>query len=218
VERGETAYSISRLYNVSAKSLAEWNGLGPDFAVREGQYLLIPVALDGDAPVEVLTQPGQGSPTPPPPSAAKPLPAEKVTPAAKPAPETPPSPNLQEERSAASAARFAMPADGSIIRGYVADKTPGIDIGAAAGSPVKAAADGTVAAITKDTNQVPILVLRHADNILTVYANIDAIKVAKGDTVTRGQTIAVVRAGSPTFLRFEVRNGIDAVDPMPYLE
>jgi len=218
VERGETAYSISRLYNVSAKSLAEWNGLGPDFAVREGQYLLIPVALDGDAPVEVLTQPGQGSPTPPPPSAAKPLPAEKVTPAAKPAPETPPSPNLQEERSAASAARFTMPADGSIIRGYVADKTPGIDIGAAAGSPVKAAADGTVAAITKDTNQVPILVLRHADNILTVYANIDAIKVAKGDTVTRGQTIAVVRAGSPTFLRFEVRNGIDAVDPMPYLE
>jgi murein DD-endopeptidase MepM/ murein hydrolase activator NlpD len=218
VERGETTYSIARLYNVSAKSLAEWNGLGPDLAVREGQYLLIPVSLDGGAPVEVLTQPGQGSPTPPPPSAAKPLPAEKVTPAARPAPETPPSPNLEEERSAASAARFAMPADGSIMRGFVAKKNPGIDIGAAAGSPVKAAADGTVAAITKDTDQVPILVLRHADNILTVYANIDGIKVAKGDTVKRGQTIAVVRAGSPSFLHFEVRNGIDAVDPMPYLE
>jgi murein DD-endopeptidase MepM/ murein hydrolase activator NlpD len=111
-----------------------------------------------------------------------------------------------------------MPADGSIIRGYVPKKSPGIDIAAAAGSPVRAAAEGTVAAITKDTDQVPILILRHADNILTVYANIDAIKVAKGDTVTRGQTIAVVRAGSPTFLRFEVRNGIDAVDPMPFLQ
>ena len=218
VERGETAYSIARLYNVSAKSLAEWNGLGPDLAVREGQYLLIPVSLDGGAPVEILTQPGQGSPTPPPPSAAKPLPAEKITPAAKPAPETPPSPKLEEERSAASAARFAMPADGSIIRGYVAKKSPGIDIGAPAGSPVKAAADGTVAAITKDTDQVPILVVRHADNILTVYANIDGIKVAKGDKVKRGQTIAAVRAGSPSFLHFEVRNGIDAVDPMPYLQ
>lgn len=218
VERGETAYSIARLYNVSAKSIAEWNGLGPDLAVREGQYLLIPVSLDGGPPVEVLTQPGQGSPTPPPPSAAKPLPAEKVTPAAKPAPETPPSPKLEEERSTASAARFAMPADGSIIRGYVAKKSPGIDIGAPAGSPVKAAADGTVAAITKDTDQVPILVVRHADNILTVYANIDGIKVAKGDKVKRGQTIAAVRAGSPSFLHFEVRNGIDAVDPMPYLQ
>jgi murein DD-endopeptidase MepM/ murein hydrolase activator NlpD len=218
VERGETAYSIARLYNVSAKSIAEWNGLGPDLAVREGQYLLIPVSLDGGAPVEVLTQPGQGSPTPPPPSAAKPLPAEKVTPAAEPAPETPPSPKLEEDRSAASAARFAMPADGSIIRGYVPKKSPGIDIAAAAGSPVRAAADGTVAAITKDTDQVPILVVRHADNILTVYANIDGIKVAKGDMVKRGQTIAVVRAGSPAFLHFEVRNGIDAVDPMPYLQ
>jgi len=42
--------------------------------------------------------------------------------------------------------------------------------------------------------------------------------VAKGDKVKRGQTIAVVRAGSPSFLHFEVRNGIDAVDPMPYLQ
>ena len=34
VERGETAYSIARLYNVSVRSLAEWNGLGSDFGVR----------------------------------------------------------------------------------------------------------------------------------------------------------------------------------------
>ncbi len=218
VERGETAYSIARLYAVSAKSIAEWNGLGPDLAVREGQYLLIPVSLDRGAPSEDMTQPGQGSPTPTPPSAARPLPAEKVAPAAEPAPGTPPSPKLEEERSSASAARFAMPADGSIIRGYVARKNPGIDIGAAAGSPVKAAADGTVAAITKDTDQVPILILRHADNILTVYANIDGLKVAKGDKVKRGQTIAAVRDASPAFLHFEVRNGIDAVDPMPFLQ
>jgi murein DD-endopeptidase MepM/ murein hydrolase activator NlpD len=111
-----------------------------------------------------------------------------------------------------------MPADGSIIRGFVPGSYPGIDIGAVPGSPVRAAADGTVAVITKDTDQVPILILRHADNILTVYANIDGIKVAKGDRVKRGQTIAAVRAGSPAFLRFEVRNGIDAVDPMPFLQ
>lgn len=43
VKRGETAYTISRLYQVPVESLAEWNGLGSDFTVREGQYLLIPV-------------------------------------------------------------------------------------------------------------------------------------------------------------------------------
>ncbi len=36
VERGETAYTIARLYDVSVRSLAEWDGLGSDFAVREG--------------------------------------------------------------------------------------------------------------------------------------------------------------------------------------
>jgi murein DD-endopeptidase MepM/ murein hydrolase activator NlpD len=111
-----------------------------------------------------------------------------------------------------------MPADGRIIRGFNAKKSTGIDIGAGAGSPVVAAANGTVAAITKDTAQMLILVVRHADNILTIYANIDDIKVAKGDKVKRGQSIAVVRAGTPAFLHFEVRNGADAVDPMPYLE
>jgi murein DD-endopeptidase MepM/ murein hydrolase activator NlpD len=217
VARGETAFSIARLYNVSAKSLAEWNGLGPDLAVREGQYLLIPVALE-PAPTEPLTQPGAGTPTPQPPSAAKPLPEEKVAPAAEPAPETPASPELGEQRTAASATKFVLPASGSIIRGFDGNRNKGIDIGAPAGSPVKAADAGTVAALTVDTNQVPTLILRHEGNILTVYANIDGISVKKGDKVSRGQTIAKVRAVNPAFLHFEVRKGVDAVDPMPYLE
>jgi murein DD-endopeptidase MepM/ murein hydrolase activator NlpD len=218
VQRGETAYTIARLYNVSAKSLAEWNGLGPDLAVREGQYLLIPVVLDGGAPAEPLTQPGTGTPTPPPPSAAKPLPDEKVTPAAQPAPGTPKSPDMSQQRTTASAAKFVMPASGSIIRGFDGTRNKGIDIGAPAGSPVKAADAGTVAALTVDTNQVPTLILRHEGNILTVYANIDGMTLKKGDKVSRGQTIAKVRNVSPAFLHFEVRKGVEAVDPMPYLE
>ena len=49
VGRGETAYSIARLYGVSVRALAEWNGLGPDLAVRENQYLLIPIVLEESA-------------------------------------------------------------------------------------------------------------------------------------------------------------------------
>lgn len=215
IERGETAYSIARLYNVSVRSLADWNGLGSDLSLREGQYLLIPVA-DETAPQQTAEPaPGEGTATPVPPSAALPLPAETVTAAL---PEAPASPNLGADRTAASGtSKLAMPVSGKIIRSYVKKKNDGIDIAAEAGSPVLAAADGTVAAITRDTDQVPILVLRHADNLLTVYAGVDTVTVKKGDTVKRGQRIAEIRAGSPSFLHFEVRQGFDSVDPMPFL-
>jgi len=224
VLRGETAFTIARLYNVSAKALADWNGLGPDLAVREGQYLMIPVpgeeALDAAKATSAVDSaaPGTGSATPLPPSASKPLPDEKPVAAAAVAGAQPASPNLATQQTAASATRFAFPADGKIIRAYDKGKNEGIDIGAAAGSPVRAAADGTVAAITQDTDQVPILVIRHDGGVLTVYANIDGIKVAKGAAVKRGQIIATVRAGSPAFLHFEVRQGFDSTDPMPFLQ
>lgn len=220
VARGETAFSIARTYNVSAKALADWNGLGSDLAVREGQFLIIPTAAGKapPSPVAVTTVPGTGSPTPEPPSARAPLPDEKTTTAAQAKKDVPPSPNMATQRSASSASQMAMPASGSIIRGYVKKKNDGIDIGAAAGSPVHAASAGTVAAITMDTQQTPIIVIRHEGNLLTVYAGVDAIKVKKGDTVTRGQQIAVVRAGSPAFLHFEIRKGIESVDPTPYLQ
>jgi len=218
VMRGETAYTVARLYNVDVRALAEWNGLGADLAVREGQILLIPMAAGAPpvSPVAVTTAPGVGSPTPLPPSASEPLPDEKTTAAATPV-EAPPAPDLGA-KTAASAPKLGMPVPGKIIKGYQKGKNDGIDIAAAAGTPVAAAADGTVAAITRDTDQVPILVIRHPNNLLTVYANIDGIAVEKGARVKRGQQIAVVRSGSSPYLHFEVRQGFDSVDPVPYLQ
>ena len=220
VKRGETAFSIARSYNVSARALADWNGLGPDLAVREGQYLMIPTPSGAppEKPVEVVTAPGQGSPTPPPPSAAKPLPEEETKPAAQAAQDRPASPDLGQQRTAASAAQFAMPVAGNIIRGYEPPKNEGIDIAAPAGTPVKAAAAGTVAAITQDTAQTPSIVIRHEGGLLTVYAGVAGTTVKKGDRVTKGQTIANVRSGNPSFLHFEVRRGAASTDPMPFLK
>ena len=133
--------------------------------------------------------------------------------------EKPPAPDLGGQTTAASdTTQLAFPADGKIVRGYQKGKNDGIDIGASAGSAVKAAGNGTVAAITQDTDQVPILVIRHDGNLLTVYAGIDAIGVKKGDAVTRGQPVAKVRAGATPFLHFEVRKGFESVDPLPYLK
>ncbi|WP_338069518.1 M23 family metallopeptidase [Palleronia sediminis] len=216
VARGETAYSIARRYDVPVRALAEWNGLGTDLGVREGQFLLIPVAAPAPA-AATETQPGQGTVAPPPPSAATPLPERNETQAP---PETPEPAAMAAETTTASRAdeaRLIYPVTGSIIRAYAKGRNDGIDIKAPAGTEVKAADSGTVAAITRDTDQVPILVLRHSDNILTVYAGVTDVTVAKGDSVRRGQTVARIRPGNPPFLHFEVREGFDSVDPAGYL-
>jgi murein DD-endopeptidase MepM/ murein hydrolase activator NlpD len=221
VLRGESAFTIARLYNVPVEALAEWNGLGPGLALREGQTLLIPPFAETPPPATATATaaaapPGAGSPTPTPPSAARPLPQEQTAPAAAPLP-APPSPGLAAGRTAASASRFAMPAEGAIIRAF-SPQRPGIDIAAAAGAPVRAAADGTVMRATRDTNGITLVLIRHEDDLVTVYANIADLEVTQGATVRRGQQIARVAAGDRPFLRFDVRRGVDAIDPAPFLQ
>lgn len=221
VTRGETAYSVARLYGVSVRALAEWNGLGPDLSVREGQFLIIPLVIQEAGALNDAGAPGQ-SVTPVPPSAADPLPEPITTaplpdapdlrdtsqPAAAPAPAPAP---------AASSAQMQRPVAGTIIRPF-SSSNEGIDIAAATGTAVRAAADGEVAAITRDTDQIPILVIRHPNNLLTVYANIQNIRVSRGDRISRGQTVADVGPGDPAFLHFEVRRGFEAVDPTDFID
>ncbi|WP_425039686.1 peptidoglycan DD-metalloendopeptidase family protein [Primorskyibacter sp. S187A] len=220
VARGETAFTIARLYNVTVRALADWNSLDRDFTIREGQFLLIPTAQEA-APVRTVAndtpEPGSGSPTPTPPSAATPLPDE-VPPAAS-EPVAAPVQEAPVVQAAAPAAtgRMVFPVQGTIIREYAKGRNEGIDISVPAGTAVKAADAGTVAAITSDADQVPIIVVKHPDNLLTVYANVSDISVKKGDSVGRGQTIARVNAGDPAYVHFEVREGFESVDPMPYL-
>ena len=121
------------------------------------------------------------------------------------------------EVSKPNAAKLAFPIQGNIIREYAKGRNEGIDIIGPAGAPVKAAADGTVAAITKSADGIPIIVVRHPDNLLTVYANVANVNVAKGDAVTRGQGLAQLRGGDDSYVHFEVRQGFDSVDPIPFL-
>ena len=220
VKRGETAFTISRLYNVSVRSLAEWNGLDSSFTLREGQYLLIPVVTAAVSTQEDTTRlPGTGSPTPEPPSASQPLPEETPAAAATTtATAAAPIANLGKQTGAsASNAAMSFPVQGSIIREYAKGRNDGIDIGASVGTTVKAAASGQVAAITRNTDGINILVIRHPDNLLSVYTHVDNITVAKGDAVSRGQSIAKVADFEPSRVHFEVRKGFDSVDPMGYL-
>lgn len=219
VKRGETAYSISRLYNVSVRSLAEWNGLDSEYHIREGQYLLIPVAKQAPPTKTAakVTAPGEGSPTPLPPSASKPLPTKDTKPvAAAEKPKTTAAPDLGKSQSTGSKTKMATPVSGNIVRTYSKGRNEGIDIAAAAGSPVNAAQAGTVAAVTEDTNGIPIIVIKHGGDLLTVYSNVTKLSAKEGDKVQRGQKIAEARNDNSA-VHFEIRKGFESVDPVPYI-
>lgn len=218
VARGETAFSIARLYNVPVTSIAEWNGLNSEFSIREGQFLLIPQGGSAPRPAAqpAVTAPGAGSQTPVPPSAATPLP-EPTTAAPVAAPEAPDLGTSAPAPAAASSSRLAAPVQGSIIRAYAPGTNEGVDFGVPAGTDVRAAEAGTVAAVTADTSGGSIVVIRHADGLLTVYTQMDNLTVQKDSTVSRGQIIGKVRAANPSFLHFEVRRGLQSVDPMDFL-
>ena len=218
VSRGETAFTISRLYNVSIRSLADWNGLDSNYTIREGQYLLIPLPRDKIVTEVATVKPGKNSKTPSPPSSAEalpePIPKENLETTSSKSK----SSNQPENIEPSNTGQFSYPVNGKIIRDYVKNKTDGIDISAPEGTPIVAAEKGIVAAITSDTQEVPIIVLKHEGNLLTVYAGIGDISVKEKEKVLKSQLIGKIRPGNPSFLHFEVRRGFESIDPMEFLD
>ena len=213
VASGETGWSVARKYGISIQDLATANNLETNMVLKVGQVLNIPARQVAAA--SVVSAPGQGSPTPMPPSAAKPLPDEKTAPSTAPVAK-PTTPDLGATRTAASGSgKFRMPVAGSITRTFSKGKNDGIDISAPTGTTVSAAGSGRVAAITRDTDGVPIVVIRHEGELMTVYAGMSQLSVQKGDQVKAGQKIGT--AGGSGAIHFEVRKGFDAVNPESYL-
>jgi murein DD-endopeptidase MepM/ murein hydrolase activator NlpD len=212
VEPGETAYSIARLYGVSVTALASWNGLGPDLAVRENQELLIPIVSDANRISTGLdTQPGQGTPVAPPPSAAQPLPAD-ITAAVDPA-----SPNLGAQRTP-QGGRLSPPVSGTVSRPYNPANPNGVGFDVAAGTQVHAAAAGEVALVSEALGGLGTIVLvRHRDDLITTYSTLAEVRVKEGDRVQSGQVLGVVAPRDRPELQFDVFRGTTSVDPTPYL-
>ena len=207
VVRGETVFTISRLYNISVRSLADWNGLDSDYTLREGQILIIPL-VDKKATKNTQKEVVESA-APAPPSSKKPQPRNV---------------NKQEfsestntKISVPENGRMAYPLEGLVIREYSKNINDGIDFTAQAGTKVVAADTGLVATVTEDINQIAIVVLKHPGNILTVYANLTNIKVSTNQNVNRGDILGEIPDGDPPYLHFEIREGFESVDPLEYL-
>lgn len=96
----------------------------------------------------------------------------------------------------------------------------GIDLPQAGGTPVLAAADGTVLEAAFDTSDGNYVLLRHGD-MTTKYAHLREYAVEPGETVFAGDQIGLVgRTGMATgdHLHFEVALDGTRVDPLDYLD
>jgi murein DD-endopeptidase MepM/ murein hydrolase activator NlpD len=96
----------------------------------------------------------------------------------------------------------------------------GIDIGVPTGTPIHAAAAGTVIFCGYDGGYGNLVVLDNGGNLATAYAHQSAIGVACGQHVDQGQVLGYVGCTGHCFgphLHFEVRISGQAVDPLGYL-
>ena len=96
----------------------------------------------------------------------------------------------------------------------------GIDIAAAEGTPVKAAAPGKVIKAGNMGNYGLGVVIEHVGGVTTWYGHNSKILVRVGDRVRQGQTIALVgRTGWSTgpHLDFRIKIGDQTVDPLQWL-
>lgn len=96
----------------------------------------------------------------------------------------------------------------------------GLDIATSAGTPVAAAASGTVTFSGWKGSYGKLVVITHSNGVQTYYGHCSALYVSVGQTVSQGQTISAVGStGNSTgpHLHFEIRiNGV-AYNPQNYL-
>ncbi|MBB6251362.1 LysM peptidoglycan-binding domain-containing M23 family metallopeptidase [Nitrospirillum iridis] len=123
-------------------------------------------------------------------------------------------------------ARFLWPVTGQVISTHGAKPggqyNDGINIAAPTGTPVVAADAGVVKYAGNQLRGFGNLVLiQHADGMVTAYAQLDQIMVEANARVARGQRIGTVGStGNVTSpqLHFEVRQGNKVLDPMDVLD
>ena len=97
----------------------------------------------------------------------------------------------------------------------------GVDIGARCGSPIVAAADGTVTISVYSNSYGNYVEVDHGGGIRTRYAHMSRRLCQVGDTVAQGETIGLVGStGNSTgnHLHFELRIRGTTYDPMQYFK
>ena len=105
-------------------------------------------------------------------------------------------------------AELAAPVAGELKHAY-SDDQPWLLFACPEESPVCAAADGTVTAVSELSGGSTGVLIDHGEGMETVYAYLSSASVQPGDAVSRGQALGQ----SAAQLYFELRQSEAAVDP-----
>lgn len=147
--------------------------------------------------------------------------------AAEPAPVAEAEPVVEEPAPAPS---WVLPVTGSISSAYgprpnkpvagVGAFHYGIDLAGPSGTPIAAAAAGTVTAAGVLGTYGNWVLIDHGNGVQTGYAHSSTILVSVGQTVSAGETIALrgtTGASTGPHLHFEVRVNGEKIDPAPFM-
>lgn len=131
---------------------------------------------------------------------------------------------VKEVEKVQGTGQFAMPINGAIVVAYGQEKTSGlkskgIEIRGTLGQSVKASDTGRVLYSGSLKGLGAVIMIDHG-GFITVYGNLASVNVATGAKVKKGQSIGTLGRDSITKepnLYFEVRKGVNYVNPQNYL-
>jgi len=197
VQRGDTLTQIARENNTTVAALVRWNQLSNSHQIETGQVLRVKPP-EGGARAAAGAPNGRGTTG---------TTAKTSRPAT--APRTAPSPPVGD-------IKLAWPAPGQVVRRYDGAQSLGVSIANSAGTPITAAAAGTVAYASNGLRGYGnLIIIRHGGDYLTIYAHNRRLLVKQGQRVKQGETIAEMGDSDSerVQLYFELRRGGKAVDP-----
>lgn len=232
VQKGDSMYGIAKKFQVDADEILSYNEIDNPAKIQPGMDLLIPDAKPLSAPKKAPAPAPKKAPVTPAKPVEKAAPAVSQTTSAFPEEDThdhsaddakPVTPSETKEddepkkEESGTHGPFVVPAPGSVVtQGYHAVNA--VDFGAKTGSPILAAAGGTVivakGGCALDGNMKSrcnggfgnFIVIAHENGIQTLYAHLSSISVSVGDSVDQGEKIGGMGdsgKSSGTHLHFE---------------
>lgn len=215
VKKGDTLIAIANRYGADADEIAQQNNLA-EGQVKVGMALVVPggqpAAIEQTRILAVgnskeaatrLSEPGASSVSVP----------QTANPTKK--------PSDVVERPNAIKTKLLWPTSGHVITQYYGWKHTGLDVDGDFTSPLYAAEDGVVEVSGWNSGGYGLMVLiDHPNGIKTRYGHASKLFVKAGDTVHRGQVIAMMGStgrSTGSHLHFEVYVNGKRVNPLLYI-
>jgi lipoprotein NlpD len=218
VKPGDTLYSIALEHGLDYRELALWNGLDNPGAIRVGMQLRLNPPAGAPtvvvSPLKGSTSSVEGRPLGTAPAAAPP--AAPASADARPEPKA----DSSETARGPEDVEWAWPVKGKVVGTFNDSTSKGIAIAGKLGQPVLASAPGRVIfSGTGIRGFGKLVVIKHNNTYLSVYAHNSELNVKEGQTVTRGQKIAEMgnTDADQVKLHFEIRRFGKPVDPLKLL-